>query len=72
MRVAVVGASGFVGTRLLEQFILGQIAEVVPVVRSFASLGVISRFDLPWKVCDVTNTDDLAKAFSGCDAVVHL
>jgi nucleoside-diphosphate-sugar epimerase len=72
MRIAVVGASGFVGTRLLEQFILGQIAEVVPVVRSFASLAVISRFDLPWKVCDVMNTDDLAKAFSDCDAVVHL
>jgi nucleoside-diphosphate-sugar epimerase len=72
MKIAVVGASGFVGTRLLEQFILGQIAEIVPVVRSFASLAVISRFDLPWNVCDVMNTNDLAKAFSTCDAVVHL
>ena len=71
MKVAIVGASGFVGTRLVEHFVLGRFAEVVPVVRSFSSLAVLSRFDLPWKVCDVMNPESLATAFAGCDAVVH-
>ena len=71
MKVAVIGASGFVGTRLVEHFVLGRFAEVVPVVRSFSSLAVLSRFELPWKVCDVMNSDQLASALAGCDAVVH-
>ena len=71
MRIAIVGASGFVGTRLVERFVLGRSAEVVPIVRSFSSLAVIARFELPWKVCDVKDSDSLASAFAGCDAVVH-
>ncbi len=71
MKVAIVGASGFVGSRLVEHLVLGRIAEVVPVVRSFSSLAVLARFELPWKVCDVMDSDSLATAFSGCDAVVH-
>ncbi len=71
MKVAVIGASGFVGTRLVEHFVLGRDTEVVPVVRSFSSLAVLSRFDLPWKVCDMMNPDSLAAAFAGCEAVVH-
>ena len=71
MKIAIVGASGFVGTRLVEQFALGGYAEVVPVVRSFSSLAVLSRFDLSWQICDVQDPERLAKAFEGCDAVVH-
>ena len=71
MKIAIVGASGFVGTRLVEQFVLQNRAEVVPVVRSFSSLAVLSRFDLPWKVCDVLDPHSLATAFAGCDAVIH-
>ncbi len=71
MKVAVVGASGFVGTRLVEHLVLGRVAEVVPVVRSFSSLAVVARFELPWKVCDVMDPISLATAFAGCDAVVH-
>lgn len=70
-KVAIVGASGFVGTRLVEYLVLNRIAEVVPVVRSFSSLAVLSRFELPWKVCDVQDTDAVAAAFAGCDVVIH-
>ena len=71
MKIALVGASGFVGTRLLEQWRLGGAFEVVPVVRSYSSLAVMARFELPWAVCDMMDPAALAKAFQGCDAVVH-
>jgi len=71
MKIAIVGASGFVGNRLVEKFVLGGYADVVPIVRSFSSLAVLSRFDLPWQVCNVQEPGSLAAAISGCDAVVH-
>jgi len=71
MKIAIVGASGFVGTRMVERWMLDSPFEVVPVVRSYSSLAVLARFDLPWRVCDVFAPDALAKAFEGCDAVVH-
>ena len=71
MKVALVGASGFVGTRLLEQWHLGGTHEVVPVVRSYSSLAVMARFELPWAVCDILDPAALARAFQGCDSVVH-
>ena len=71
MKIAIVGASGFVGTRMLEKWRLDSAFEVVPVVRSFSSLAVMARFELPWQVCDVLDPVALAKAFEGCDAVVH-
>ncbi|MDD5348912.1 MAG: NAD-dependent epimerase/dehydratase family protein [Chthoniobacteraceae bacterium] len=71
MKIALTGASGFVGTRLLEQWRLGGTHEAVPVVRSYGSLAVMARFELPWAVCDILDPAALAKAFQGCDAVVH-
>lgn len=73
MKVAIVGASGFVGTRLLEKWHLtpGSAFEPVPVVRSFGSLAVMARFELPWQVADVAEPAALAQAFAGCEGVVH-
>lgn len=71
MKVAIVGASGFVGTRLLEKWRLEGAFEPVPVARSFSSLAVMARFELPWRVCGLTDAAALARAFEGCEAVVH-
>ena len=71
MKIALVGASGFVGTRMMERWCLNEAFEVVPVVRSFSSLALLARFEAPWQVCDVLDPAALAKAFQGCDAVVH-
>ena len=71
MKIALVGASGFVGTRMMERWVLEGTFEVVPVVRSFSSLAVMARFELPWQVCNVFDPVALAQAFQGCDAVVH-
>jgi 2-alkyl-3-oxoalkanoate reductase len=70
-KIAIIGASGFVGTRMVERWVLGEKFEVVPVVRSPASLAVLARFELPWQICDIFNPDALAKSLAGCAAVVH-
>ncbi|MFQ3588571.1 MAG: NAD-dependent epimerase/dehydratase family protein [Fimbriimonadaceae bacterium] len=70
MRVAVLGANGFFGTRAVELW-LAEGIEVRPVVRSFASLARLSRWDLDCRVADARDEPSLRKAFEGCDVVVH-
>jgi nucleoside-diphosphate-sugar epimerase len=71
MKIALIGASGFVGTRIVEQWNLTGAFEIVPIVRSYSSLAVLARFELPWQVCDLFDVPALARAMEGCDAVVH-
>ena len=72
LKIAILGASGFVGSRMLEMFHLGQLATLRPVVRSFSSLACVARFDLDWCIADACDQAAMTKAFSGCDAVVNL
>ena len=69
MRVAVQGASGFVGSRLVERLHLGGRAAVVPIVRSHAALTRSARFDLGWRLADGLDEDALTDAFTGCEVV---
>ena len=71
-KIAVVGANGFIGSRLVESLHLSGFATVVPVVRSVGGLARLARFDLDWKLADARDPSSLAKAFSGCEAVVHV
>lgn len=71
MRIAIIGASGFVGLRLVERWHLTGLAEVVPIVRAYRSLAVLARFSLPWRLADASDSVALAAALRGCDAVVH-
>ena len=68
---AVLGASGFIGSRVVEMFHLGGLADVRPVVRSMASLARLSRFDLDWRLAGALDRDGLRAAFEGCETVVH-
>ena len=70
-KVAVIGANGFVGSRVVELFHLGGECEVVPVVRGVSGLPRLSRFELDWRLADARNEAALAKALAGCEAVVH-
>lgn len=70
-KVAVIGAGGFVGARIVEMFHLGEIAEARPVVRRFGSLARLSRFELDCRIADARDEVALRTAFEGCDAVVH-
>lgn len=72
MKIAVVGANGFVGSRLVEMLHLAQEHAVIPVVRSPGSLVRGTRFDLEWRIADARDGGQLCSALQGCDAVVHV
>lgn len=71
MKIAIVGASGFIGLRAVEWFTLGGRAEVRAVVRGFSSLAVLARQELDWLVADPLDAGALAEAVKGCDVVLH-
>jgi hypothetical protein len=71
IQVGNMGASGFVGSRLIEIFHLEQVAKVVPIIRSSNSLAGLARFSLDWRVADALDEKALVRAFRGCDVVVH-
>ena len=74
MRIAVVGASGFIGLRFCETLLESDTDEVVPVVRSFSSLAVLARsvYPLGWRVTSFQDAKSLAIAMRDCDACVHV
>lgn len=71
-RIAVLGAGGFVGGRLLEMAVGTGIADVVPVVRSCKSLGGISKLGVAYKMSDVSRVESLQPAIGGCEVVLNL
>lgn len=71
MKIAVIGAGGFIGNRLVEQFHLGLNRPVVPIVRQPCRLALPARFDVEWRIANALDPAALARALHGCDAVVH-
>ena len=52
VRMAILGAGGFIGNRAVEMLHLGGRFEVIPVVRTAQSLALASRFELDSRVAD--------------------
>lgn len=71
MNIAVIGANGFIGTRLVEMLHLGGSHHVVPVVRRASGLALAARFAVDWRIGDALDVASLTAALAGCDAVVH-
>jgi nucleoside-diphosphate-sugar epimerase len=69
MKVAITGATGFIGNRLCEHF-LEQGHEVVAVVRDHGK--VTPRQNQHIHVADITSRDSLKGAFTDCKFVFHL
>lgn len=71
LTIGVLGASGFVGSRIVEKFHLEGVARIVPIVRGFGGLTRSSRFAMETRIADVLDYDALVKALAGCDIVVN-
>ena len=70
--IAVVGAGGFVGARLLEMAVLDGRTDIVPVVRSYKSVARNANLGVPHRLGDAMRAESLERALHGCDAVVNL
>ena len=69
--VAILGAGGFIGNRLVEMLHLGGDHAVRPVVRRPEALALAMRFRLDGRIADARDEAALAEAFAGCTHVVH-
>lgn len=71
LTVGVLGAGGFVGSRIVELFHLGGTARVVPIVRGTGALPRLARFTIEPRIANALDHAALVKAFAGCDIVIN-
>lgn len=69
--IGVLGANGFIGSRIVETLHLGGASKVVPIARSPGGLARPSRFAIETRIADALDGKALAAAFAGCDVVVN-
>lgn len=70
--VAVVGAGGFVGARLVEMATLAGRTDIVPIVRAYRSVGRNAHLGVRHRIADASRPESLEDALAGCDVVVNL
>ena len=70
-RVAVVGASGFVGSTLVERLSGRDGIEVVPLIHSTGNAWRLTRRAIPLEVVDLLDAAQIANAIRGCTHVVN-
>jgi len=64
-RVAVLGAGGFIGSRVVESFHLQGFAEFRPIVRRISGLARSRRFNLDPRIADACDAQALRAALAG-------
>jgi nucleoside-diphosphate-sugar epimerase len=69
--VAILGANGFIGRRLVEYLHLRELAQVRPLVRRPNALAGLAVFDLDCRIADALDAGALERALTGCDVLVH-
>jgi nucleoside-diphosphate-sugar epimerase len=70
-KVAILGANGFIGSRLTEVLHLGGQYEPVPIIRSVLGMPAISRFGIQYQMADAFNQAALTRAMRGCRFAVY-
>ncbi len=69
-KIAVIGASGFLGTAVVER-LLSQGAEVVPFIHSSGNAWRLARLGFSLKPVDILSSEALGTALAGCTHVVN-
>ena len=68
--VAVVGASGFVGSAFVERLLRDGNTRVVPLIHSSGNAARLSRHGLELRMVDLLSPASIADALRGCTAVM--
>jgi nucleoside-diphosphate-sugar epimerase len=71
MTIAVVGASGFVGSSLVERLLDAGQSQVRPFIHRTGNAGRLARRDLPLRQLDLLAREEIHAALEGCVAVVN-
>jgi len=71
-RIAVLGAGGFVGSRLVAMARLSHPGRVIPVIRSHKALARLRESVDDARVCDTSSPSALAAVLNGAESVVNL
>lgn len=69
--VLVTGATGFIGSRLVQWLHEVEGARVIALVRRFQNASRIARFAIDLRPGDVTDLDSVRAAAQGCTHIVH-
>jgi nucleoside-diphosphate-sugar epimerase len=70
-KVLVTGATGFIGTRLVEVLTQQHRALVRALVHNYSNASRIARFPIEMIRADIADADSVAKAAAGCDVIIH-
>jgi nucleoside-diphosphate-sugar epimerase len=71
-RCLITGASGFIGTRLCEIFDERKLQSYVPLVRREETAAALSNHRPHVAIGDLLNAQQLRRALTGCDSIIHL
>jgi nucleoside-diphosphate-sugar epimerase len=71
MKIAVIGASGFVGSTLVERLLAEGQHQVVPFIHSTGNAWRLSRYGIDLRILDLLSERDVDAALDGCTHVVN-
>jgi nucleoside-diphosphate-sugar epimerase len=71
MKIAVIGASGFVGSTLVERLLAEGQQQVVPFIHSTGNAWRLSRYGIDLRTVDLLSERDVDAALDGCTHVVN-
>lgn len=70
-RIGIIGASGFVGSTLVERALARDTDEIVPIIHSSGNAGRLARWGVPLVIADILDKQQLADALRGCTHIVN-
>ena len=71
MKIAITGASGFIGSRL-SPYLHERGHDVAALVRSNEKVLSLNKTGIATRICDITDRDSLKEAFKDMQVVIHL